>query len=88
MYITCILNTRFKEASGYLVQTKQIDEKNKVVGFYQEVLDRMPNQGFANAIFEMDLEDEELFEDRSESDVMQNFDNQREAIKNLKSAIC
>ncbi|CAI3161427.1 hypothetical protein MWMV7_MWMV7_03270 [Acinetobacter calcoaceticus] len=48
----------------------------------------MSNQGFANAIFEMDLEDEELFEDRSESDVMQNFDNQREAIKNLKSAIC
>lgn len=35
----------------------------------------MSSQGFANAIFEMDLEDGELFEARSESDVMQNFDN-------------
>lgn len=44
-----------------IVQAKQIDEQSKVVGFYQEALDHVARQGFANARFEMNLEVVEEF---------------------------
>ncbi len=40
-----------------IVQAKQIDEQSKTAGFYQEALDFIARQGFANACFEADLED-------------------------------
>ena len=40
-----------------IVQAKQIDDRAKEAGFYQEVVDFIAKQGFANAKFEMDVEE-------------------------------
>ena len=40
-----------------IVQAKQIDEQSKLVGFYQEVLDHVVRQGFANTWFEVNSEE-------------------------------
>ena len=53
-----------------IVQAKQIDEQSKVVGFYQEALDHVARQGFANAQFEVNAEEtldlvEEFYMDKS-----------------------
>ena len=53
-----------------IVQAKQIDEQSKVVGFYQETLDHVARQGFANAQFEVNAEEtldlvEEFYMDKS-----------------------
>lgn len=39
------------------MQAKQIDEQSKAAGFYQEALDHVARQGFANARFEMNSEE-------------------------------
>ena len=41
-----------------IVQAKQIDDESKEAGFYQEAVDFVARQGFANARFEMDVEEE------------------------------
>ena len=53
-----------------IVQAKQIDEQSKVVGFYQETLDHVARQGFANAQCEVNAEEtldlvEEFYMDKS-----------------------
>ena len=53
-----------------IVQAKQIDEQSKVVGFYQEALDHVARQGFANAQFEVKEKEklglvEEFYMDKS-----------------------
>ena len=40
-----------------IIQAKQIDEQSKAVGFYQEALDHIARQGYANARFEMNAEE-------------------------------
>lgn len=40
-----------------IVQAKQIDEQSKAAGFYQEALDHIARQGYANARFEMNAEE-------------------------------
>ncbi len=40
-----------------IIQAKQIDGQCKAVGFYQEALDHVARQGFANAQFEMNSEE-------------------------------
>ncbi|MEG2560413.1 MAG: hydrolase or metal-binding protein [Acinetobacter sp.] len=40
-----------------IIQAKQIDEQSKQAGFYQEALDFTARKGFANARFEMDIEE-------------------------------
>lgn len=40
-----------------IVQAKQIDDRAKEAGFYQEAVDFVARQGFANARFEMDVEE-------------------------------
>ena len=40
-----------------IVQAKQIDDESKEAGFYQEAVDFVARQGFANARFEMDVEE-------------------------------
>ena len=40
-----------------IVQAKQIDDRAKEAGFYQEAVDFIAKQGFANARFEMDREE-------------------------------
>ena len=40
-----------------IAQAKQIDEQSKQAGFYQEALDFIARQGFANARFETDMEE-------------------------------
>src|SRR5574344_581775 len=40
-----------------ITQAKQIDEQSKHAGFYQEALDHVARQGFANARFEADMEE-------------------------------
>lgn len=40
-----------------IVQAKQIDEQSKQAGFYQEAVDFTARKGFANARFEMDIEE-------------------------------
>jgi len=40
-----------------ITQAKQIDEQSKQVGFYQEAVDFVAKQGFANAQFEIDGEE-------------------------------
>ena len=40
-----------------IIQAKQIDEQSKQAGFYQEALDQTARQGFANGLFEMDIEE-------------------------------
>ena len=40
-----------------IVQAKQIDEQSKAAGFYQEALDHIARQGFANARFEVNSEE-------------------------------
>lgn len=41
-----------------VVQAKQIDEQSKLAGFYQEAVDFIARQGFANASFDNDIEDD------------------------------
>ena len=43
-----------------IVQAKQIDEQSKVAGFYQEALDHVARQGFANARFDVNSEEDSL----------------------------
>jgi hypothetical protein len=40
-----------------ITTAKQMDEQSKLAGFYQEALDHTARQGFANARFEMDIEE-------------------------------
>lgn len=40
-----------------ITTAKEIDEQSKQVGFYQEALDQVARQGYANAKFEMDGEE-------------------------------
>ena len=40
-----------------ITQAKQIDDQAKEAGFYQEAVDFIARQGFANARFEMDVEE-------------------------------
>ena len=40
-----------------IVQAKQIDDRAKEAGFYQEAVDFIARQGFANTRFEMDVEE-------------------------------
>jgi len=40
-----------------IIQAKQIDEQSRQVGFYQEALDFIARQGFANAQFEVNSEE-------------------------------
>ena len=40
-----------------IVQAKQIDDESKEAGFYQEAVDFVARKGFANARFEMDVEE-------------------------------
>ena len=40
-----------------ITTAKQMDEQSKLAGFYQEALDHTAKQGFANARFEMDIEE-------------------------------
>lgn len=40
-----------------IVQAKKIDDESKEAGFYQEAVDFVARQGFANARFEMDVEE-------------------------------
>ena len=40
-----------------IIQAKQIDEQSKQAGFYQEALDFIARKGFANAQFEIDIEE-------------------------------
>lgn len=60
-----------------IVQAKQIDEQSKTSGFYQEALDHVARQGFANARFEinaeegLDVMDEFYTDDESESEQTQ-----------------
>ena len=57
-----------------IIQAKQIDEQSRQVGFYQEALDFIARQGFANAQFEvnseegLDLAEEFYVEESSESE--------------------
>ncbi|ENW08239.1 recombination directionality factor [Acinetobacter beijerinckii] len=46
--------TNLQEA---ITAAKQIDQQSKAAGFYQEALDHVARQGFANAKFEMDSEE-------------------------------
>lgn len=41
-----------------ITQAKQIDEQSKAAGFYQEALDFIAKQGFANAVFEINSEED------------------------------
>ena len=41
-----------------IAQAKQIDEQSKAAGFYQEALDFIAKQGFANAVFEINSEED------------------------------
>ncbi|MDN5512368.1 MAG: hydrolase or metal-binding protein [Acinetobacter sp.] len=41
-----------------ITQAKQIDEQSKQAGFYQEALDFIAKQGFANAVFEINSEED------------------------------
>jgi len=40
-----------------ITQARQIDEHSKQAGFYQEALDHIARRGFANAMFETDMEE-------------------------------
>lgn len=74
-----------------IVMAKQIDEQSKQAGFYQEALDYIARQGFANAQFEMDGEEglevvEEFYLDEQQqpkSNETNAFDIQQE----LKGAV-
>ncbi|MGF2635477.1 hydrolase or metal-binding protein [Acinetobacter johnsonii] len=63
-----------------ITNAKHIDEQSKVAGFYQEALDQMARQGFANAQFEVNGEEgldlvEEFYSDENqetENDQAQN----------------
>lgn len=74
-----------------IVMAKQIDEQSKQAGFYQEALDHIARQGFANAQFEMDGEEglevvEEFYSDdqqQPKSNETNAFDIQQE----LKGAV-
>ncbi|MCO8048005.1 recombination directionality factor [Acinetobacter towneri] len=74
-----------------IVMAKQIDEQSKQAGFYQEALDHIARQGFANAHFEMDGEEglevvEEFYSDdqqQQKSNETNAFDIQQE----LKGAV-
>ncbi|OTG65388.1 hydrolase or metal-binding protein [Acinetobacter silvestris] len=60
-----------------IVQAKQIDEQSKAAGFYQEALDHVARQGFANARFEvnsdegLDVVDEFYVDEKIESEQIQ-----------------
>ncbi|ENV71507.1 hypothetical protein F946_03186 [Acinetobacter johnsonii ANC 3681] len=59
---------------------KQIDEQSKAVGFYQEALDFIAGQGFANAQFEVNAEEggeivEEFYVDKSSEIQQQPIDS-------------
>ena len=41
-----------------IIQAKQIDEQSKQAGFYQEALDFTARKGFANAVFEINSEED------------------------------
>ena len=52
----CISNLCATKPSA-IHTAREIDQQSKQVGFNQEALDQMARQGFANAKFEMDLEE-------------------------------
>ncbi len=59
---------------------KQIDEQSKAAGFYQEALDFIAGQGFANAQFEVNAEEggeivEEFYVDKSSEIQQQHLDS-------------
>ena len=67
---------------------REINQQGKQAGFNQEALDQTARQGFANAIFEMDLENENyIFEDISDAEAMQYIDNYHENKRHFKSAL-
>ncbi len=41
-----------------ITQAKQIDEQSKQAGFYQEAVDHIARRGFANAVFEINSEED------------------------------
>ena len=64
-----------------ITNAKQISEKSKAAGFYQEALDHVARQGFANAKFEVITEDgldivEEFYTDESKSEQLQQTHDQ------------
>ncbi len=59
-----------------ITSAKQIDEQSKVAGFYQEALDHVARQGYANASFEVGGEEdldilEEFYSDESKPEQQQ-----------------
>src|SRR5690606_40974188 len=41
-----------------ITQANQIDEQSKQAGFYQEAVDHIARRGFANAVFEINAEED------------------------------
>lgn len=79
-----------------ITQAKQIDEQSKQAGFYQEAVDHIARQGFANAYFEMPEEEEmtmmdEFFQEdetsnklRHTQDAEEIFDVQKELKRSVQ----
>lgn len=55
---------------------REIGQQSKQAGSNQNALDQIARQGYSNALFELDLENESyLFEAISDAEVMQKVDN-------------
>ena len=64
-----------------IIQAKQIDEQSKQVGFYQEALDFIARQGFANAQFEVNAEERLDLVDEFHTDEVVASDQTQHALK-------
>ena len=77
-----------------ITQAKQIDEQSKQAGFYQEALDHIARRGFANAQFEMDVDEgldlvEEFYqgEDQQQTPVQNESFNIQQGLKGSVTAL-
>lgn len=62
-YVDLTLREEGVDLQSAIHTAREIDQQSKQVGSNQEALDQMARQGFANAKFEMDIEEGDVVEE-------------------------
>ena len=75
-----------------IMQAKQIDEQSTQAGFYQEALDFTARKGFANAQFEIDIEEgidtlEEYYPEREQNSVGEKQVSPEECVQDIQQQL-
>ena len=75
-----------------IIQAKQIDKQSKQAGFYQEALDFIARKGFANAQFEIDIEEgihtlEEYYPEQEQNRIREQQVSPEECVQDIQQRL-